>query len=302
MKHGEQIRSVLTILLQLNDTTSSGIKGIMVKSPSYWKGQRILQAVIDLPDLAALPALRNLAQFTLLTFESIEKGKSNTPPSPLSSELDAIRTANAGITSILPVTETALETLIYNYISDSLQTKKFNQEPLNRLLGYTFTEHLGNQLRPISGCSPHIQRAREIMGPAISETIDVCGGFWCSLLSTQDFFALVAAHQLHGGVKSEGFRKLLREIEGGIEEGLRAAIERVNQGYPYRFGVDTPRLEKPGELSYEDQLSTLDAMNMLRIMQSHRELREVEERKERKQERRSAWNEGRHPKQSGGEQ
>jgi hypothetical protein len=238
-----------------------------------------MQAVINSPDLAALPALRNLANFTLLSFENIEKGKSNTPPSPFSAELDSIRIANAEITSILPPTETALETLIYNYVSDSLQSlpAKYNQDPLNRLLGYTFVAHHGNDLQPPGIHDPHIQRAREIMGPDVSETIDICRGFWCPLLSVENFFALVAAHQVHGGVRSKGFRKLLGEVEAEIEEGLRAGVRRAEEGYPYRYGVSANGLErlKQGEtLSYKDQLMFLDALRLLKFMQVYREQRD----------------------------
>jgi hypothetical protein len=294
----EQVRSVLTVLLQLNSINSSGSDSGIA---SYHRIQRTLQAVINSPDLVALPALRNLAQYTLLNFENTEKAKSNTPPSPLSTELEAIRTANAEITSILPPTQTALETLIYNYVSDILQCipGKFNQDPLNRLLGYTFTDCWGDLLLPTSTHSPHIQRAREIMGPAISETMDVCEGFWCDLLTVENFFALVAAHQTHGGVRSDGFRKLLREIEGGIDEGLRAGLKRVNEGYPYRFGVDAPGLVKLGEgegLSYEDQLFCLEAQSRLKYMRVNREAREQDEQKERN-ERRQDSNEEKYARQ-----
>lgn len=121
------------------------------------------------------------------------------------------------------------------------------------------------------------------MGPAISETMEVCRGFWCPLLSVENFFALVAAHQSHGGVRSAGFRKLLNEIEGGIEEGLRAGIKRALGGYRYRFGVDAPGLEKREEgegLAHEDQLFCLEAQGRLRYMQVHRESRDEGERKE----------------------
>jgi hypothetical protein len=76
--------------------------------------------------------------------------------------------------------------------------------------------------------------------------------------------------------RSEGFRKLLREIEGGIDEGLRAGLKRVNEGYPYRFGVDAPGLVKLGEgegLSYEDQLFCLEAQSRLKYMRVNREAR-----------------------------
>jgi hypothetical protein len=265
----EQVRNVLALLLQLNKVSSS--EGSGSGAPSYHRSQRTLQAVINSPDLAALPALRSLAQYTLLHFENLEKRRSNAAPTPLSSELEDIRTANAEITSILPPTDTALETLIYNYVSDSLQASpaRSSQEPLNRLLGYEFTDRHGNRLS-ITSTSPHMQRAREIMGPAISETMLVCGGFWCSLLSVENFFALVSAHQVHGGVESPGFKRLLSEIEGGIEEGLKAGIKRAYQGFPYRYGVEAPGLEKlreGEERAYEEQLFCLEALGRLRYMQ-----------------------------------
>ena len=229
-------------------------------------------------DLATLPALRNLASFTLFSFENIEKQKSNTPPSPVSAELDSVRKANGEITSILPPTETAVLTLIYNYVSDSLQglPAKNNQDSLNRLLGYTFVGSHGNRVHFSGIHDPHIQRAREIMGSAISESIDVCRGFWCSLLSVENFFSLVAAHQVYGGVRSKGFQKRLREIEGEIEEGLRMAVRRVEDGWPYRFGASASGMEKLKEgeaLSYEDQLMSLEALSRLRFMQVHKEQR-----------------------------
>lgn len=185
---------------------------------SYRRIERTMQAIINSPDLAPLPALRNLAEVILMNFENAKNGKSNAPPSALSSDLEDICAANAEITSILPPTDTALETLIYNYISDSLHglPGRRNQEPLNRLLGYTFTDRLGHPLHASRKKSPHIQRAREIMGPAISETMDVCRGFWVRELSLESFFSLVAAHQVHGGVRTKGFQKALREVEDGF--------------------------------------------------------------------------------------
>lgn len=297
------MRKVVIILLQLNRFSVARESGAI----SYNRIQRTLQAVINRPDLATLPALRNLANFTLLSFENIEKGKSNTPSSPLSAELESIRIANAEITSILPPTETALETLIYNYVSDSLQglPARYDQEPLNRLLGYTFVDRHGNHLQPSGAHDPHIQRAREIMGPQISETIDICRGFWCPLLSVENFFALVAAHQVHGGVRSKGFRKLLGEVEAEIEEGLRVGVRRVREGYPYRFGASAKGLErlKQGEtLSYRDQLLCLEAQGRLRYMQVHRERRDEWVRRDRKEERKDVWREGKPPKQVGEEQ
>ena len=297
------MRKVVVILLQLNRFSVASESGAI----SYNRIQRTLQMVINSPDLAHLPALRNLASFTLLSFENIEKGKSSTPPSPLSVELDSIRIANAETTSILPPTETALQTLIYNYVSDSLQSlpARYNQDPLNRLLGYTFVDRHGNRLQPSGTHNPHIQRAREIMGPEISETIDICSGLWCPLLSVENFFALVAAHQVHGGVRSKGFRKLLGEVEAEIEEGLRVGVRRVREGYPYRFGVSANGLErlKQGEaLSYEDQLMCLEAQGRLRYIQVHREQRDEWERRDRKEERKEAWREVKHPKQVGEEQ
>ena len=277
MKSGERVRNVLIILLKLNNAANASVHGVWTKSAKlWWRIRRTLHALIDSPAIVALPALRNLAEITLLNLESIKKGDSSISSSTLSSELDAIQTANVEITSILPSTETALETLIYNYISDSLQQVpgKFSQEPLNRLLGYSFTDRMGNRPYSTSTHSPHIQRAREIMGPAVSESMEVCRGFWRSVLSVENFFALVSAHQAYGGVESEGFKKELRRIEGEIEEGLRAAIKRTTKGFPYRFGVDAPGLKKAdGGNTYEDQMFTLEAQNTLRYIQAHREKR-----------------------------
>ena len=274
----EQVRTTLILLLQLNNVINSASGKHSSSEHSYWRTHRLLQAIIARPDLVTLPSLRNLAELNLLLFENLEKGKQSIPPAPLSFSLDKISLANAEITGILEPTETAIETLIYNYISDSLQAPpgKFNQDPLNRLLGYTFSDRLGKLPYSTSTHSPHIQRAREIMGPAISETMILCRGFWCPLLSAEDFFALVEAHQANGGVRSEGFRKLLRKIEGRIEEGLRAGIKRTSEGFPYRFGVDAPGLEKVIDPSHEDQLSTLEAQGRLRYLQVHREKREEE--------------------------
>ena len=177
MSSGEQVRKVLRILLQLNGAASSGGRGHGMNPFSFWRAQRVLQAMVDSPDLVALPSLRKLAELTLLNFEKIERGKPYTPAAPPSIELDAIDAANKEITAILPLTETAYETLIYNYISDSLQSRNFNQEPLNQLVGYEFTAHGGNVPHSMSIRSPHIERAREILGSAISETMEVCGGF-----------------------------------------------------------------------------------------------------------------------------
>ena len=270
------VRNLLTILLQLTNVISYERSGS--GTLSYHRIQRTLQTVINSPDLVALPALRNLAQYTLLHFESLEKKGLSALPISLSTELDDIRIANAEITCILPPTDTALETLIFNYVSNSLQAPpaKLNQDPLNRLLGYEFLDGHGNHM-PITSTSPHMQRARDIMGPAISETMLVCSGFWCPLLSVEDFFSLVSAHQLHGGVQSRGFKQLLRAIEGEIEEGLQAGINRVYQGFPYRYGVEAPGLEKLKEgedMAYGDVLVCLDAQWRLRHMQVQRGQRE----------------------------
>ncbi len=66
------------------------------------------------------------------------------------------------------------------------------------------------------------------------------------MLEVERFFELDTAHQLHGGVRSVEFRKLLAEVEGDIEEGLKAGIERARNGHPYYFGVRDLGVRKLG--------------------------------------------------------
>ena len=84
----------------------------------------------------------------------------------------------------------------------------------------------------------------------------------------------MSAHQVHGGVRSKEFGKLLKDIESDIEKGLKDAISRSPEGIPHKVGVDVPDLEESEEgLSYEDHLWVQEAHEWLRFMQAAREAR-----------------------------
>jgi hypothetical protein len=263
----EQLRKALLILLYLSRSAHLSERTISHEV------ERTIQAVVSSPAFARSPAIRGLAAYTLDAFESAERANSNIPSTPLSPELASICLANAEITSILPASESAIETLIYNYISDSLSkghtwTELQNQEPLNRLLGYEFVdrEHgdhprLVNYFDTPGPQNVHLQRAQEILGPVITETIDACSGFWGSKLSVQDFFALAAAHQAHGGTQSLEFNKLLREVEREVEKELIA--EQARNEYTYRRHLEVAGPADTTEqifqsVEYETELTSVE--------------------------------------------
>lgn len=105
-------------------------------------------------------------------------------------------------------------------------------------------------------------------------------GYW-QFLTLEDFFSLVAAHQLEsggggsvGGTSSAGFRARWKEISEEIEAGMKAGLARVDEGYPFRFGVGVPRglqrvrVEAGEQMEYAEQLAALEAMGRPRMLEA----------------------------------
>jgi hypothetical protein len=112
-------------------------------------------------------------------------------------------------------------------MAGSLQGKKAAQGFLQWILGYKFDPPA--ELHIVDTENVHIQRAHEIMGPSISECIDLCKGFWGPDLSVEDFFTIVADHELSGSAQTLDFDSALRKVERGIDVKLREEAAQITQ-------------------------------------------------------------------------
>jgi hypothetical protein len=93
------------------------------------------------------------------------------------------------------------------YIALSLQTGRMetisSSQQLVTILGYEYQSDIPLNLNHIHNV--HIQRAREIIGPAVLNTMDLCRGFWGKELDPNAFWQLVELYKNHGGIASAEF-------------------------------------------------------------------------------------------------
>jgi hypothetical protein len=234
------VRNLLLNLLQLdrllNSTTSSS-RDIIEKS----RLQRILAATVASPSLNGLPSVRILAIYLLSATSNLSSSSDNVSNTDggqedalASEDLADIAAANGEISqydadSASPAGNTQMHeseftTLEREYIGKVLEMDGGREELLSYLLGYNITPHAhGNS--PARGV--HQQRARDILGPAISSVLDVCRkrGFFCSELSTNAFFELVRRYE-EFGKESEGFSRAVTLAERHVEEILGGYLSR----------------------------------------------------------------------------
>lgn len=139
-----------------------------------------------------------------------------------------VQKANSEITSILydpsPIASpndniTPLRRRIRTYITSSLLGLPESSKPhLEAILGYTFSTT--SFPSPIDTRNPHIQRTRDIMGPAFADSIDACRPFWGKNLPVGEFFHLVHVYEAFGN-NSMQWTESLRLLEAMVERNQR---------------------------------------------------------------------------------
>jgi hypothetical protein len=159
--------------------------------------ENIFQGVIDAPDLQSLPATRNLVIYTLCAIKDMF-------PRSSAGDFGRIHYAHKEITALHPSivlsfdepaklthdggtdVDSPLEHLMYLFIATSLQSGASDSDKgcLEFMLGYEFNvKFQGHPYNPHDASDVHIQRAREIMGPSVTECMDMCGGFGARLVA-----------------------------------------------------------------------------------------------------------------------
>jgi hypothetical protein len=166
---------------------------------------------------------------------------------------NSILDANAQIESFIPSSSTDVAR---EYIWSQLSTDyERRQESMSKVLGYNLPRNLlGEQL------SIHEQRAKDILGSAITHVKDVCEkrGFFCPELSVRTFFDLVEDYERYEASRlqydHDAFIVAVISAEREVEGNLRRFMGAVKEG-----------------AAYEQQLVALEYQSRLRYMQVCRE-------------------------------
>ncbi|KAH8592512.1 hypothetical protein B0O99DRAFT_689656 [Bisporella sp. PMI_857] len=225
-------RDLINVLLQLCEIAPQ-LKFIpqletTVQKATLPKFENIMKAIILLNIQDAVPATRNLARYIVLSQDHksqpwVEKIRSENSES----WMEEMRQANSDLVlqkdevDLNKVeTHQNLEKNIKELINLDMVGAPRTSEDLSKrrdllsqILGYELVSDLPRSL--FNKHDIHVQRAREIIGPAIIETMEYCAAIWHTAIQSNSdcFWGLVHLYNLFGSTSHEQFQIAFARIQ-----------------------------------------------------------------------------------------